>query len=205
MAHVVLLTSSDDAQPSSISLPKPHMSGGQPLCDALRNRKTTREFSSRLLDFGLLADLLWAANGYNRPESRHRTAPPAHNRQEIDVYVALGSGLYLYDAEDNQLLLVKAEDLRTVTGEQDFVAVAPVDLIYVADHARTRDAVDRAEAEFYATIDTGFIAQNVYLFCASKGLATVVRGRVPRPRLASLMGLKPEQQIIVAQSIGYPT
>lgn len=113
-------------------------------------------------------------------------------------------GLYLYDAEANLLHMINAQDLRSATGEQDFVATAPLNLIYVADLARIEDAADRAEKKFYSAIDTGFICQNVYLFCASEGLATVVRGRVPRPRLAALIGLKPSQRIIVAQTVGFP-
>lgn len=187
-----------------IVLPQPRMSGGQPLLDVLHNRKSTREFASQQLSLDLISDLLWAADGYNRPETKHRTAPTAHDRQEIDIYAALETGLYLYDGEANLLHLITSQDLRTATGEQDFVATAPLDLIYVADLARMQDAADRTEQRFYSAIDTGFIAQNVYLFCASEGLATVVRGLVPRTRLAPLMRLRPSQRIIVAQSVGFP-
>ncbi len=205
MAHAVPTKARADDQPAlTIPLPPPHMSGGQPLLDVLRERKSTREFASQRLSLDLLSDLLWAANGYNRPEIKHRTAPTAHDRQEIDIYVALETGLYLYDAEANLLRTISSHDLRAATGEQDFVATAPLDLIYVADLARMEDAADRAETKFYSAIDAGFIAQNVYLFCASQGLATVVRGLVPRPRLAAMMGLRPSQRIIVAQSIGFP-
>ncbi|MGB8277402.1 MAG: nitroreductase family protein [Methylovirgula sp.] len=205
MAHPVPTKARAEDQPApTIPLPQPHMSGGQSLLDALHNRKSTREFASQRLSLDLLSDLLWAANGYNRPETKHRTAPTAHDRQEIDIYAALETGLYLYDAEANLLHMINGQDLRSATGEQDYVATAPLDLIYVADLARMEDAADRAEKKFYSAIDAGFIAQNVYLFCASQGLATVVRGLVPRARLAEMMGLRPSQRIIAAQSVGFP-
>lgn len=187
-----------------ISLPKPHVSGGVPLLDALSKRKSTREFAAKPLGLDLLADLLWAANGYNRPETKHRTAPTARNYQEMDVYVALESGTYLYDADTNQLVPIDTRDLRAATGEQDYVGSAPLNLVYVADLSRMKDSPDRTESRFYSAVDAGFIAQNVYLFCAARGLATVVRGLVPRARLVELMGLRPSQRIILAQSVGYP-
>lgn len=186
----------------SISLPKPRQSGGLPLLDALRLRRSSREFDDRQLEQGLLADLNWAAWGINRPDG-HRTAPSARNWQEIDVYVALNSGLYLLDPESWALKRSLAQDIRSATGMQDFIAAAPLNLIYVADLART-DSNDRQEQRFYSAIDAGFISQNVYLFCASEGLATVVRGLVDRRALAELMGLRLEQRVIVAQTVGYP-
>jgi len=192
------------SEAQAILLPQPRMSGGLPLLDALHNRKTTREFAPRALTLDVMSELLWAANGYNRPETKHRTAPTARDRQEIAVYVALTSGVYVYDAAANQLHMVSDQDLRSATGEQDYVADAPVDLIYVADIPQTGDVADCREKTFYAGIDAGFVAQNVYLFCASQGLATVVRGLVPREQLAKTLGLGPNEHIIVAQSVGYP-
>ncbi|MDH7599607.1 MAG: SagB/ThcOx family dehydrogenase, partial [Sedimentisphaerales bacterium] len=128
-----------------------------------------------------------------------RTAPSAMNRQEIDIYVALQEGLYLYNAKEHRLDPVVKQDLRAATGNQPFVGQAPVNLIYVADMAK----LGRPD-EPTAYADTGFISQNVYLFCASEGLATVVRGMVPKESLAKAMNLRPDQKITLAQTVGYP-
>ena len=184
-----------------VSLPKPQMEKGMPLMQALKERKTNRDFSAKELDMQLLSDLLWAADGVNRPDG-HRTAPSANNVQEVDIYVAKADGLYLYDAKDQALVPVLKEDIRPVTGLQDFVSVAPVDLVYVADLAKAGKNSDKRE--FYAAADTGFISENVYLFCASKGLATVVRGWFDEEKLSKAMKLKPDQKIILSQTVGYP-
>jgi SagB-type dehydrogenase family enzyme len=152
----------------------------------------------------MLSNLLWAAFGINRPESGKRTAPSAHNWQEIDIYVALEKGLYLYDPTANVLEPVLDEDIREATGLQSFVGTAPVNLVYVADLERiTGDHSDEVK-ENLAGMDTGFIGQNVYLFCASEGLATVVRGWVDREKLGEIMGLRDTQRIILAHTVGYP-
>ena len=131
------------------------------------------------------------------------TAPSARNWQEIDIYAVLPEGAYRYDAVSHQLLLVKAEDLRSATGMQDFVASAPLNLVYVADFSRMHDA-SAEERHFLAGADAGCIAQNVYLFCAAADLATVVRGLIDRGRLAAALGLSPTQRIALAQSGGSP-
>jgi SagB-type dehydrogenase family enzyme len=187
----------------SIQLPKPQMDGGKPLMQALKERKSTRSFSPEKLPMQTLGNLLWAAFGINRPDSGQRTAPSAMNRQEIDIYVATADGLYLYDAKGSTLQPVLADDLRAATGMQPFVKDAPVELVYVADYSRMGRGTDD-EKNLYSAADTGFIGQNVYLFCASEGLATVVRGSVDRTALAKAMKLRPEQKIILAQTVGYP-
>jgi nitroreductase len=144
--------------------------------------------------------LLWAAFGINRPDSGKRTAPSARNWQETDIYVAMSEGLYLFDAKAHQLNLLQKEDIRAMTGTQPYVKEAP---IYVADYSRTGKASDE-EKQLFCPADVAFISQNVYLFCASEGLATVVRGLVDRPTLARLMQLRPEQRILLSQSAGYP-
>ena len=169
--------------------------------EALKERKSSRSFSDKELPQQILSDLLWAAFGINRPDSGMRTAPTAHNMQEIDIFVAMRKGLYLYEPKQHILKLVIAEDMRAVTGKQEFVGVAPVNLIYVADYSRMSKIGD--ENDFYSATDTGFIAQNVYLYCASKGLATVVRGWVDRKALGKAMNLGPDQKIILAQTVGY--
>ena len=183
-----------------VPLPQPQTDGGRPLMQVLKERKTTREFAADKLPPQLLSNLLWAAFGVNRPDGR-RTAPSAMNWQEMDIYLATSDGLFLYDAKGNRLETVLVQDIRAATGTQLFVATAPLDLVYVADLSKAGSGPD---AEFYTAADAGFIAQNVYLLCASEGLATVVRGSIDRVALAKAMKLRPEQKIILAQTVGYP-
>lgn len=184
-------------------LPKPRTEGGMPLMQALKERKSTRSFSGKELPAQVLSDLLWAAFGVNRPESGLRTAPSTRNWQGTDIYVATAGGLYLYNAKDHKLEPVLAEDIREATGTQAFVRDAPVNLVFVADFSRMGDGPEAAKV-LDAAADTGFISQNVYLFCASEGLATVVRGSVDKAALSRRMGLRPEQRVVLAQSVGYP-
>jgi len=186
-----------------ITLPAPQTEGGKPLMQALKERKTSREFSPRALPPQVLSNLLWAAFGINRPDSGRRTAPSAMNRQEIDIYVTLPEGLYRYDAKNHTLQPVLAKDLRALTGTQGFVGDAPLNLVYVADYSKMGSMSDN-DKEIDANADTGFISQNVYLFCASEGLATVVRGMVDKTALAKAMGLRADQKVILAQTVGYP-
>jgi SagB-type dehydrogenase family enzyme len=169
----------------------------------LNERHSSREFSARPLSQQVLSNLLWAAAGVNRPGSGKRTAPSARDWREIDIYVTLPDGVYRYDADAHGLYLVRNEDLRAATGLQDFVAQAPLNLVYVANLDRMQGA-DAEHKHFYAATDTGFIAQNVYLFCASEGLACVVRGSVDRTALATKLGLADQQQVTLAQTVGYP-
>lgn len=185
-----------------VRLPAPVVTGGKPLMQALQERHSSREFSAKPLSKQLLSDLLWAAAGVNRPETGKRTAPSARDWREIDIYLTLPDGAYRYDANENALLRVVKADLRAATGVQEFVAQAPLNLVYVASLNRMTGA-DAEQKNFYAAADTGFIAQNVYLFCASAGLATVVRGSVEREALAALLGLGQQQRIILAQTVGY--
>jgi SagB-type dehydrogenase family enzyme len=198
------MTGSGLAQDSAaIKLPPPETAGGMPLMQALKARHSTREFGSRALPPQLLSNLLWAANGVNRPDSGKRTAPSARDWREIDVLVATADGAFRYDPPTHTLKRVVAGDIRSLTGVQDFVATAPMNLVYVADLDRMADAGAEQKARFSAA-DAGFIAQNVYLFCASAGLATVVRGLFDHAELAKALGLGSHQRIILAQSVGYP-
>jgi SagB-type dehydrogenase family enzyme len=187
----------------STKLPPPHTTGGMPLMQALKERHSTREFSAKPLSAQVLSDLLWAASGVNRPDSGKRTAPSARDRREIMIYVAMADGAYAYAPEAHTLQRVVARDLRALTGQQDFVVTAPVNLVYVADLNRMGDASAEDKTR-YAAADTGFIAQNVYLFCAANGLGAVVRGLVDREALGAALGLAPHQQIVLAQTVGYP-
>jgi SagB-type dehydrogenase family enzyme len=186
----------------SIKLPAPDKSGGVPLMYALAKRRSSREFARKPLPLPILSNLLWAAFGVNR-RGGGRTAPSALDAQEIDVYVALPDGAYCYDAKTLTLRLVAASDLRRVTGYQDFVDDAPLDLVYVADHARMR-MVPVGQRESYASAAAGAIAQNVYLYSASAGLATVIRAWIDRSAIADALGLDHDQQVLLSQTVGYP-
>ena len=186
------------AATKSIVLPTPQTEGGKPLMQVLKERKSGREFSPEKLPTQVLSNLLWAAWGVNRPDGR-RTAPSSKNRQEIDIYVALAEGLYLYNAQDQRLDPVLDDDIRGAAASQAWARPAPVNLIYVADQARLGGPDDPT-----AYVDTGFISQNVYLFSASEGLATVVHEIGDRVGLAKAMRLRSDQKITLAQTIGYP-
>jgi len=184
-----------------VALPAPQTSGGKPLMQVLKERKTTRDFSPEQISKPMLSNLLWAAWGINREDGR-RTAPSASNRQEMDVYVILAEGAYVYDAKGNALKPVVAGDIRKLAGSQPFVTEAPLNLVYVAD--TTKLGGDDAGKLATANANTGFIAQNVYLFCASEGLGAVVRGSVDRAGIAKALNLRPEQRVTLAQTVGYP-
>jgi nitroreductase len=186
----------------SIALPPPSRQGGIPRMEALAKRRSSREFAPDALALPLLSSLLWAAYGVNRAAGG-RTAPSALNAQEIDVFVALPSGAYRFDASAHALRLVAAKDLRRITGYQDFVDEAPLDLVYVADHVRMR-MVPVGQRESYASVAAGAIAQNVYLFAASSGLATVIRAWIDRAAIADALGLTHDQQVLLSQTVGYP-
>jgi len=190
-------------EPKPIKLSAPRAESGKSLVQALKERKTMREFSPRELPLQVLSEMLWAACGVNRPDSGGRTAPSAMNMQEIDIYVATKDGLYLFNAKENILEPILAEDIRGLTGKQAFVKEAPVNLIYVANMSKM-SKLSPENASFYAATDTGFISENVYLYCASEGLATVVRGWVDKPTLAKAMKLGSDKMIVLAQTVGYP-
>jgi nitroreductase len=185
-----------------IPLPDPKLDSNKSVAQALRERKTTREYGGDL-SAQVLSNVLWAAFGINRPDSGKRTAPSAKNWQEIDVYVVTKQGVYLYDPKGNALVPVLAGDFRPLTYTQaDRFKEAPVDLVYIADLAKTD--VEEGAAMLLVAMDTGFIAQNVYLYCASEGLPTGFRVSMPKDELSQAMKLRPAQRIMGAQSIGLP-
>jgi nitroreductase len=190
-----------DAAPK-ITLAAPNKVGGMPLMEAFAKRRSAREFSRTELPLMMLSSLLWAADGVNRGNGG-RTAPSAMNAQEIDVYVALPSGAYRYDAAANALELVAGSDIRRVTGYQDFVDEAALDLVYVADHSRMK-LVPVASRESFASAAAGAIAQNVYLFAAGHGLNTVIRAWIDRDAIAGALGLAHDQQVLLSQTVGFP-
>ena len=182
-------------------LPAPNRRGGMPLMEALAARRSQRRFSAQPLDDQPLSDLLWAAGGVNRPQDDGRTAPSAMHAQEIDLYAALPDGLYRYDPQRHELALAMACDVRRVTGYQDFVDDAALDLVYVADHRRM-GRIPASKRESYACCAAGAMAQNVYLYCASAGLATVLRAWFDRSALSHAMGLTEDEQLLFAQTVG---
>lgn len=192
------------AQPAgNVLLPEPETTGGMPLMDALSQRHSTREFSLEKIDLQTLSNLLWAADGFNRRDAKKRTAPSSMNYQEIDIYLAMENGLFLYDAWENQLIAVVDEDIRATAGTQDFVATAPLNLIYVADMKKVKEPEsDYQQKASYA--NTGFIAQNVYLFCAANKLGAVTRAYFDEKELAEAMLLADTKKIILSQTVGYP-
>jgi nitroreductase len=177
-----------------IQLPTPHKTGGKPLLDALSARQSNRDFSDKELSEQTLSDLVWAAYGLNRENKR--TVPSSQDRQEIDLYLSLKTGIYLYDAQAQKLVLKAAGNHQAKTGKQPFVEVAPINFVYVAnlDKASNRDA---------ALTDCGFIAQNIYLFCASEGLISVVRGSYDKEGLHGILGLTEKQEVLLTQTVGY--
>jgi nitroreductase len=173
-----------------IILPKPVKTGGMPLMEALSKRSSSREFSTADLDNQTLSNLLWAAWGFNR-ESK-RTAPSASDKQELSLYVVLKSGAYLYDAKANKLVQKAKGDLRAKTGKQDFVATAPVNIVFVEDKGK----------QGMGAVDSGFISQNIYLYCASEGLATVVRAWFDAGVVKEALKLEEHLQPILTQTVG---
>ncbi len=187
-----------------ISLPVPKMEGGKPLMQCLKERQSIRAYSTKKLPLQLVSDLLWAADGINRPDSDKRTAPSTRNWQEIEIYVVMEDGAYFYDAKTNSLKAIVNKDLRKMTGPQEFVPTAPMNLVFVADTAKMKGSSPEDQT-MYSAADTAFISQNVYLFCASEGLATVVRGMIgDKKALAEALKLSEVKKIVLAQTVGYP-
>jgi nitroreductase len=190
------------APAAEFALPRPRKEGGWPLLSALRLRRSTREYANRPLAPQVLSDLLWAAFGVNR-ESGEQTVPYWRHVMVIDVCIAMADGVWRYEPKPHSLTRLSREDIRAQTGSQDFVAAAPLNLIYVA-HGERMAELPREQRRLYASVDSAFIGQNVYLFCASEGLATVFRGAVDYPCLEKTLGLPPDQFVTFAQTVGYP-
>lgn len=200
VALFVLLLALPSLAAGPIQLPSPQMEGGKPLMQALKDRMTTRTFGEGKLPPQTLSNLLWAAFGINRPDGR-RTAPSAKNWQEFDVYVLTSDGSFLWDPKGNALNPISDKDNRAMAGTQAFVKEAAVNLVYVADYSKVSGGADK---DLWVGADAGFISQNVYLFCASEGLATVVRASIDKETLGKELKLRPDQKIILSQSVGWP-
>ena len=191
-----------------IKLPPAQTEGGMPLMQALKLRQSTRgDFGpDTKLPMQLISNLLWAANGVNRPDGK-RTAPSAVDWKNIDIYVTTADGLFLYDAAQHALKVLGREDVRAVAGQQDFVKTAPLNLIYVADFAKAKGFGGTGEimptAEVWSFAGVGAIFQNVYLFCASEHLACIVRAMVDRDAITKELKLRPDQKVLLAQTVAY--
>jgi SagB-type dehydrogenase family enzyme len=191
---------SQELQP--IKLLPPQTEKGKILMKALEERRSTREYSDRAMSLQDISNVLWAANGINRVKDMKHTAPTAMNWQEIDIYVVLGKGIYRYEPHDSTLHPVAKGDLREQAGTQEYVKTAPLNLIYVADYSKMKNA-EEAKRESYASADASFIAENVYLVCAAFDMGCVVRASVDREKLSITMKLRPEQKIVLGQTVGF--
>jgi nitroreductase len=186
-----------------IELPTPRPDFGASLAKALWARCSTREFdASHKIPPGVLSELLWCGYGVNRPATADRTAPSWRHALETEIFAAMADGVWRYDPVAHRLLPHLARDIRAETGVQEFVGTAPLDLIYVTDADHLGDMTE-IERHRVASADTGFIGQNVYLYCAAEGLATVFRGSLDTNRLARTLGLRPTQFVTFCQTVGY--
>jgi nitroreductase len=190
-------------EPEPLNLPPPRSEGGKPLIEALKLRRSIREYAPRPLPPQVLSDLLWAAFGINRLGTGDRTAPYWRHVMVIDIYAAMADGVWMYEPKAHKLLAHLGDDLRAKTGTQGFVATAPLNLVYVA-HGERMGEISAEDKRLYASVDAGFIGQNVYLFCASEGLATVFRASLDYRELQKALGLGPGQFVAFAQTVGYP-
>jgi nitroreductase len=187
---------------TSTLTPTPATADSVTVAEALKNRKSTNDFQAQALPQGKLLDLLGAAWGINRPDSGKRTAPSAMNTQEIDIYVLAADGTYVYDAKQNQLTLVSDQDLRAKSGAMKFKD-APVQLVFVADYAKYR-AGERSQQELWSAAHTGFIGQNVYLYCAAEGLSAHFFAGLDAAALKDSLQLWADQAVVFGQAVGYP-
>lgn len=192
---------SQDAK--DINLPSPVKTGGKPLMEALNARQSAREFSAKELSMQMLSDLLWAADGINRPDVDKRTAPTAMNWQDMEVYVILRSGIYKYMAKENNLKLIKTGNYMKNAGKQDYVEKAALNLVFVSNTSKMAKATTNDDKILFAGIHTGCIVQNVYLYCASVGLNTVTRRNIDLVELKKTMELSAEYMIVTSQTIGF--
>jgi hypothetical protein len=197
-----------------IKLPPPQTDGGKPLMQALKLRQSTRgNFGpEEKLSMQVLSNLLWAADGVNRPDGK-RTAPSAVDWQNVDIYVATADGVFLYDAPQQVLKVILKKDVRATSGlegpaagpmKQDFAKTAPVSLVYVADMAKTKGMKWQGEdaGVLWSYANVGSIAQNVYLFCASEGLACIFRAMIDSAKIAQTFELRPDQKVLFSSTIG---
>jgi SagB-type dehydrogenase family enzyme len=187
-----------------IKLEAPDKTGGAPLMKVLNDRKSDRAFAPENLKPKDLSNLLWATNGINRNDGK-RTAPSAINAQDVDVYVILKEGAYLYDAKAHALNPVAAGDFRAAVagGGQDFVKTAPVCLVLVSELSRLSKNPDD-NTRLMGAVDAGIVCQNINIACAGLGLATVPRASMDKEALTKALKLKATQLLLMNNPVGYP-
>ena len=199
---IVLVSGASGQAAKTVKLNAPNKARGAATMQALEKRKSTREFADRKLSLQDLSDLVWAANGMNRPAEGKRTSPTARNMQEIDLYVCMAEGAYLYDAKANELKLVTEEDVRPhVAGSQPFAKNAPVCLVIVAD--LTRAGGNTEMSRIFSAMDAGIVSQSISLFCAGCDFATVPRGFMDKENLAKALKLGENLLIHLNHPVGY--
>lgn len=184
-----------------VGLPSPHKQGGKPLMQALNERHSKRQYVEKDLNDQQLSDLLWAAYGINRQDGK-RTAASANNKQEVDIYLATSKGVFFYNALENELKKISSDDLREQTGRQPFVKTAALNLIYVVNKNKASGNDDHSKL-ICGSICIGAISQNVYLYCASEGLGSVVRAMVDKDKLTGILKLNSSQEIVLTQTVGF--
>ena len=199
----MLMATSLMAQTSSIVLNQPDTNRGLTIMKAFAQRSSQSKFDTLDLKLQDLSDLLWAADGINRVESGKRTAPSAMNSQDVDVYVVMKKGAYLYDAKKHQLDLVTAGDYRLqVAGRQENFASAPVFCVLVSDISRFKSGTDSLKLS-WAALDAGIVSQNIGLFCAGTGFATHPRVTMDVPKLREALKLKASQYLMINNLVAY--
>jgi len=187
----MVLTSFD-----TIKLLAPDTLGGKPLMQTLQHRRSDRQFDSRNLSLKHLSEVLWAANGVNRPNGA-RTVPSAMAQYPLQTYAVLANGIYFYNPKKHQLEPVVKGDFRNLAGKQPFVETAPLNLVFIAKARSTTDNFQMA------MLDSGYCCQNVYLYCASEGMKCVVRASAKEAELLKAMNLGANYKFIIAQTVGY--
>ncbi|MCL2130829.1 MAG: SagB/ThcOx family dehydrogenase [Lentimicrobiaceae bacterium] len=199
---LIMCSLANYAQEGNIKLSPPTKQGGMPLMQALNERQTIRDYTNEALTMQQISDLLWSAVGVNRPQSdNRRSSPTARNAQEIEVYVFIESGVYFYDAVKHELVLLKAGDHRTDAVKQEFAQKAPFVMVFVANYDKFGERGDAESNALYGATDAGFASQNVYLYCASEGLGTVVLGMIDREKIAETISLK-NGKAVLGQVVG---
>lgn len=200
-ALIAFSVSAQELQPVKLLPPQPDK--GKSLMQSLQDRHSTREFADKELSLQELSNLLWAADGVNRPDQKKRTAPSAMNWQDADVYVFLKEGVYLYDAFEMKLIPVVSGDKRSLAGTQAFVAAAPVNLVIVSDYAKMGRTKEEDKAAFAAG-SAAFIGENVYLFCAAFDMNCVLRASIDKEAISKALNLRPDQHAVYGITIGFP-
>lgn len=189
----ILLMTSCNITAQDIQLPEPTRNGGMPLMEAVNNRQSSREFTDATLTHQQLSDMLWIACGYNRPDKR--TVATALNRQEMSAYVITPEAVYRYEPKENKLIHINSGDHRSVSAMQDYAKEAPLNVALVADLAKQ-------DKDIFAGMTVGAMSNNIYLWCASEGLKTVVRASFDQEGLKKALKLNDKETVLLVQTVG---